>query len=386
MPPSNPTETGLPNSAAAISTHAAVLQYLEDHRRDLTAYCFRMLASSFEAEDAAQETIVRAWRAADRFDGETTVRSWLYRIATNVCLDRLRGQRRRMPSLSLDDELEALLEMEAEWLQEWRAELARRDVRLAFVQALQTLPPRQRAVVVLREVMDYRATEVADLLDTSVASVNAALQRALATLRESLPPELGETAGAERHVALLRELNPRGWESRAVGDVPEPATPTQSARERRVTRVAELASDLTPAIDVPSPSELLQAQRNAVAQAEALLEFGAYTSAEVADLVGSSARNRSAVASRLRREGRLIGVDYRGSTYFPAFQFSGSEPLPIVAEATALLRERGWSDWQQLLWWTTRSDLLDGRRPVDVINEPEAVRDAATREVEEFVG
>jgi len=173
---------------------------LESHRRELTGYCYRMLGSGFEAEDAVQETMLRAWRAADRFEGRSAVRSWLYRIATNVCLDMLRGPQRRArpmdlgPSSSADSHLAPGLP-ETTWVQPvpdaWvlpadgdPAELAasRDTVRLAFVAALQHLPPRQRAVLILREVLRWQASEVAELLDTTVVSVNSALQRARATL------------------------------------------------------------------------------------------------------------------------------------------------------------------------------------------------------------
>jgi RNA polymerase sigma-70 factor (ECF subfamily) len=173
---------------------------LEPHRRELTGYCYRMLGSVFEAEDAVQETMVRAWRSMDKFEGRSAVRSWLYRIATNVCLDMLRSRRRRAlamdlgPSSPADAFTGAQLPEQA-WvtpIPEARvvpgdgdpAELAaaRESIRLAFVTALQHLPARQRAVLILREVLRWQASEVAELLDTSVASVNSALQRARATL------------------------------------------------------------------------------------------------------------------------------------------------------------------------------------------------------------
>jgi RNA polymerase sigma-70 factor, ECF subfamily len=173
---------------------------LERHRVELTAYAYRMLGSAFEAEDAVQETMLRAWRSFDGFEGRAALRSWLYRIATNVCLDMLSGSQRRArpmdlaPARSADSPLPEALP-EATWIlpvPDARvlpesgdpAEMAveRETVRLAFVAALQHLPPKQRAVLILREVLRWKAEEVAELLDASVASVNSALQRARATL------------------------------------------------------------------------------------------------------------------------------------------------------------------------------------------------------------
>jgi RNA polymerase sigma-70 factor (ECF subfamily) len=191
------------------------------HRRELTGYCYRMLGAGSEAEDAVQETMVRAWRAIDRFEGRSSLRSWLYRIANNVCIDMLRSPQRRARPMDMGPSTptsEAVLgEPHAEnvWIQPIPDEqviapdgdpatvtAARESIRLAFVAALQHLPARQRSVLILCEVLKWKAAEVAELLDTSVASVNSALQRARATLAgmelETLDPTVDPA-----HQALL---------------------------------------------------------------------------------------------------------------------------------------------------------------------------------------
>jgi len=171
---------------------------LENYRRELTAYCYRMLGSPFDAEDAVQDVFVRAWRSRDQFEGRAALRSWLYRIATNVCLDTLKSKERRARPMDLGpscEPIEANLRTpEIPWLEPMPLHLvaperdpaevavANESIRLAFVAALQHLPARQRAVLILRDVLDWQASEVAELLKTSVASVNSALQRARATL------------------------------------------------------------------------------------------------------------------------------------------------------------------------------------------------------------
>jgi RNA polymerase sigma-70 factor (ECF subfamily) len=183
----------MPDSSLSVKPGAAE-QELEQHRPELTAYCYRMLGSPFEAEDAVQETMLRAWRGIDRFEGRAALRSWLYRIATNVCFDMLNARERRARPMDLGPAREPVLASlnalpEVTWIEPIPVSslapesdpadvaVAHETIRLAFVAALQNLPPRQRAVLILCEVLRWKAAEAAELLETSVASVNSALQR-----------------------------------------------------------------------------------------------------------------------------------------------------------------------------------------------------------------
>ena len=196
---------------------------LEEYRRELTGYCYRMLGSGFEADDAVQETMLRAWKSADRFEGRSSVRSWLYRIATNVCLDMLRGRQRRARPMelgpsSVPDESQLGQQLpERLWVSPIADDRvlpveadpaviaeARDTIRLAFITALQHLPPRQRAALILCEVLRWQATEAADLLGTSVPAVNSALQRARATLA-SLPEQERPAEIRGDHTVLLEK-------------------------------------------------------------------------------------------------------------------------------------------------------------------------------------
>jgi RNA polymerase sigma-70 factor, ECF subfamily len=182
--------------------HAPIEQELETYRKALTGYCYRMIGSGAEAEDAVQETMVRAWKSADKLQDRAALKAWLFRIANNVCLDMLGSAQRRAtpmdmgPSSDADAPLGAMV-ADSAWVRPIAdakvleptadpAELAaeKETLRLAFVAALQHLPAKQRAVLILREVLRWQASEVAELLDTSVAGVNSALQRARATIEE----------------------------------------------------------------------------------------------------------------------------------------------------------------------------------------------------------
>ncbi len=193
-------DRAVPDAPLAVSPRSPVLEHrLEQHRSELVAYCYRMLGSPFEAEDAVQDTLLRAWWKLDIFREEAALRSWLYRIATNVCLDMLDGRQHRAMPMDLGpagEPVEANLRTwpEAHWIQpipDGRiveegdpadVAVARETIRLAFITALQQLPPRQRGVLILCAVLRWQASEVAELLETSVASVNSALQRARTTM------------------------------------------------------------------------------------------------------------------------------------------------------------------------------------------------------------
>jgi len=189
-------DAAMRDASVAVSREGAEL---EQYRAELTAYCYRMLGSPFEAEDAVQETLVRAWRSLDRFEGRSSLRSWLYRIATNVSFDMLGSRERRARPMDLGpsrEPVESNLSTlpEVTWIEPIPERLvapegdpaevavAHETIRLAFVAALHHLPPRQRAVLILCEVLRWKASEVAELLETSIPSVNSALQRARATL------------------------------------------------------------------------------------------------------------------------------------------------------------------------------------------------------------
>ena len=204
----------------------ALAEDLEQYRRELVGYCYRMLGSVFDADDAVQETMVRAWRGIEGFEGRSSMRSWLYRIATNVSLDMLRGSQRRASPIDMgpsgtNDSFTGATLPEQTWVQPIpdssvlpassdpaEVAAAKETIRLAFITALQCLPPRQRAVLILREVLRWQAAEVAELLGSSVASVNSALQRARATMaaRQTEAP-MADVVGEDQRALLARYVD-----------------------------------------------------------------------------------------------------------------------------------------------------------------------------------
>ena len=217
-----------PDPVALAAGSKSLGQRLEVHRRELTAHCSRMLGSAFEAEDAVQETLLRAWCAFDRFEGRASLRGWLYRIATNVCRD-MRGakQRRAWPIDTAAGQVAGgsvpVAQPDATWIRPLSGghisstdvdpaeqAVARDRIRLAFVAALLDLPARQRSILILREVLRWKATEVAELLGTTVASVESALQRARSNLAgshrkadQSYPVDDDQRSLAQRYVDCL---------------------------------------------------------------------------------------------------------------------------------------------------------------------------------------
>ncbi|MGH3410607.1 MAG: sigma-70 family RNA polymerase sigma factor [Streptosporangiaceae bacterium] len=220
------TDSARNSIRSPVSTADINPEGLEPYRRELTGYCYRMLGSAFEAEDAVQDTMLRAWQAAGRFEGRSSVRSWLYRIATNVCLDMLRGRSRRARPMELgparppDPAYLSDVLPEHSWVSPIADErilpsgsdpaevaVARETIRLAFVTALQHLPPRQRAALILCEVLRFQAAETAELLGTSVPAVNSALQRARATLATLPEQDRPDEPGPDQAELLARYVD-----------------------------------------------------------------------------------------------------------------------------------------------------------------------------------
>ena len=204
-------------STAAYTDYEALV---EPHRRELQAHCYRMLGSVHDAEDALQDALLRAWKSLDRFEGRSTTRSWLYRIATNACLDALARRPKRVLPIDYDD---APLG-ETLWLEPCPDALVegyeqRESIELAFIAALQHLPPNQRAVLILREVLGFSAKEVASMLDTTPASVNSAMQRARVSVDERLPERSQQATLATLGDDEIKALVERYMDAWDRGDV-----------------------------------------------------------------------------------------------------------------------------------------------------------------------
>jgi RNA polymerase sigma-70 factor (ECF subfamily) len=206
-------------SADARVDEAAFSELAERYRPEMRVHCYRMLGSLEDSEDAVQETLLRAWRRRETFEGRSTFRAWLYRIATNACLDAL-GRRERRLQVATGPEVPWLQPFPDHLLEEIPAPedepdaavVAKETIELAFMAAIQHLPPRQRAVLILRDVLDWSAKDTAGLLDSSVASVNSALQRARAAMQRHLPERRlewapGADASQEEQALLERYLN-----------------------------------------------------------------------------------------------------------------------------------------------------------------------------------
>src|ERR1700682_3416297 len=204
-------------AAALAGDEPAFAALSERHRRELHGHCYRMLASFDDAGGAVQETLLRAWRSRDSFDGSMLFRAWLFRIATNVCLDMLRRSSRRLTAMHSFAEVpwlqpypDALLDEVAPSEDQPDAVVIEREtIELAFLAAMQVLPPRQRAALIARDVLGWPASETASLLETSVAAANSALQRARATMQEHLPARRAEWSAGEpsaEELALLERF------------------------------------------------------------------------------------------------------------------------------------------------------------------------------------
>ncbi len=220
-----------------IADEATFQTLAERHRRELHVHCYRMLASFDEAEDAVQETLLRAWRHREQFTGDALVRAWLYRIATNVCLDMIRARSRRIPDAGSFPEVSWLQPYPDRLLDEIASTedqpdvvaVARETIELAFLAALQVLPPRQRAALIMRDVLGMPAADTASLLETSVAAANSAVQRARARMAEHLPshrhdwsanaPSADERAVLERFIDAHERCDAAAALAAAAADI-----------------------------------------------------------------------------------------------------------------------------------------------------------------------
>jgi RNA polymerase sigma-70 factor (ECF subfamily) len=309
-------------AAAKAGDESAFARLFERHRRELHVHCYRMVGSFEEAEDLVQETFLRAWRKRDSLEGGSGFRAWLYRIATNVCLDTLRRNSRQLRELRSFAEVpwlqpypDRLLDEIAPSDQEPDAVVvARETIELAYLAAIQLLPPRQRAVLILRDVLDWPASETASLLDTSVAAVNSALQRARATLRERLPERSSEwsaSAPSKEERALLEgfiDAHQRADAAAAVALVREDIRITMPPYPWLYEGLASLRPLLQRALSEPGEWRQLPTTANRMPAAASYLR----------DPGGSGFR--AFKLDVLRVEGGLIAeITTFGTALFPAF-------------------------------------------------------------------
>ena len=212
--------------SAVTTTDAGFAALAERHRRELHVHCYRLLGSFDEAEDLVQETLLRAWRGRAALERDEWARAWLYKIATNACLDAIKRRGRRVPSLGSFRDVPWLQPYPDRLLDEAAAPgdepdallVGRETIELTFIAVIQLLPPRQRAVLILRDVLDWPAAEVAELLDIGVAAVNSALQRGRGTLRAQLPADRREDWTAPEVSAAERALVDGFIEAHERGD------------------------------------------------------------------------------------------------------------------------------------------------------------------------
>jgi RNA polymerase sigma-70 factor (TIGR02960 family) len=308
-------------------TEAEFAALAERHRRELHVHCYRMLGSFAEAEDLVQETMLRAWRSRESLERDEWFRAWLYKIATNACLDKIKRDDRRVPSLATFRDLPWLQPYPDRLLEEIEvappaeephaAVIGRETIELTFLAVIQLLPPRQRAALILCDVLDWPARDAADVLEIGVAAVNSALQRARATLREHLPAERREDWAAPEASEAERELLAAFIDSHERGDAE--------------AAVALIAEDIR--ITMP-PQPYLYEGRDAIAP---LLKQAFESGMGEWRLVPIRANRMPAAASYLRAP---------GETEFRAFKIDvlrvrGGEIAEITTFGAALFEEFG---------------------------------------------
>ena len=311
-------------AAAKRGDESAFAQLTEPHRRELHVHCYRMLGSFEAAEDLVQETLLRAWRHREGFEGGPLFRAWLYRIATNACLDELRRSKRRVPTVEsfrdvpwLQPYPDRLLdEMAPREAEPEAALVARESIELTFIAVIQALPPRQRAVLILRDVLEWTARATAEVLDMTVAAANSALQRARATVEELRPKERGERSTADltdierRLLDAFIVAHERGDAGIAVETAREDIRITMPPHPFLYEGRAAMAPLLERAFGAESPGDWLLVPTRANRQPAAANYLRAHGDSEY----------RAFKLDVIRVEGNLIAeVTTFGSALFPQF-------------------------------------------------------------------